>query len=203
MHIFWKAIVMGIIIAGCGGMMTASSPVAYDMEMAKEICDEMPLEGVEGVWVYPDDGVTVMILRESEGEARIAFPAYAITVVETSDARLHPGEKIGTLRGTSKEKVYEIELSTERKNDILLKPKSCLATLSAQNEALLITKQKAPFKGRINFNFSRLLPGFWKIVSVGVSQNSTTPGATPPVGMVKVYPGYDGNGSTKREVRYL
>ena len=182
----------------------AKSPhIAYDIDMAKEICAELPLESVEGVWVYPDDKVTVLILND-QSKAGSSLSSYNISVVETSDARLHPGEVIGKLYETAQDGVFEIELSTERKNDLLLKPKSCLATLSKDGESFLIKRQKSALKGRLNLNFNRLLPGFWKIVSTGVSLNPNGGNSVAaPIGMVKIYPSYDGNGSSKRKVRYL
>ncbi|MCH5224654.1 MAG: hypothetical protein J1D77_01595 [Muribaculaceae bacterium] len=191
-----------IIIIGCGAMGMAEAPVAYDIDMAKEICQELPLENLEGIWVYPDDNVTVLILNDHE-ESMQRFPSYTISVVETADSRLRRGDKIGKLFATAQENVYRIELSTERKNDLLLKPKSCLATLSSNGDAFIIKKQKLPFKSRLNLNFSRLLPGFWKIVSTGISPSSGGPSVSPPVGLVKIFPSYDGNGSSRRKIRYL
>lgn len=185
------------------GMMAAKSPVvAYDVSMAEKICAEKPLEKVEGIWVYPEDEVTVMILNDGENSPT-GLDSYDISVVKTSDSRLHPGELIGKLEATAQEGVFKIELFTERKNDLLLKSKSCLATLNNEGDAFIIKKQKAPFKGRLNLNLSRLLPGFWKIVSLGISQNNSGTNVQPPVGMVKIYPSYDGNGSTRRKIRYL
>lgn len=180
-----------------------SSYIAYDMEMAKEICRELPLDNVEGIWMYPDDKVTVLILNDGKQQGRNLFPFYSISVVDTDDARLHPGDIIGTLCATAQDKIYRIELNTEKKNDVLLKPKSCLANLSNDYDTFIIKKQKSPFKGRLNLNFNRLLPGFWKIVSTGISFSSGSNTVHPPVGMVKVYPSYDGNGSSRRKVRYL
>lgn len=177
--------------------------VAYDMEKAKEICEELPLENVEGVWLYPDDKISVLILKDRSLPENHELPEYSISVVETSDARLRPGDVIGTLRATPDKKIYKIELLTEKKNDFLLKPKSCLANLSSDEDVFVIKKQKAPFKGRLNFNFNRLLPGFWKIVSTGISQNGLNSSLQPPVGMIKIFPSYDGNGSSRRKVRYL
>lgn len=183
--------------------MVAKVPkVAYDIEAAESICNELPLENIEGVWLYPEDHVIVMILREDEGPS-IQFPSYAITVVETSDARLRPGDRIGTLSATAKENEYKISLNTERKKDFLLKPKSCLGKLSSNSDSFIIHKQKSLFKGTLNFNFNRLLPGFWKLVSGGISTNGSNDNATPAVGMIKLYPSYDGNGSSRRKVRYL
>lgn len=176
--------------------------IAYDIDMAIDICNESPLDKVEGIWLYPDDKVKVMIMNDNPN-AKTEFPSYSIRVVETTDARLHPGEEIGKLYGTSDEKVFKIELATESKNDILLKPKSCLANLSTEGDVFTIKKQKLPFKARLNLNFNRLLPGFWKIVSTGISGNASGSSLQAPVGMIKIYPSYDGNGSSRRKIRYL
>lgn len=175
---------------------------AYDLDMAKELCSSLPLDMMEGIWIYPDDNVTVLILSD-DTSSEISFPTYTISVVKTSDARLHPGDIIGKLYATPEERTYRIDLATEKKNDFLLKPKSVKATLSKEGDALIVTKQKSPLKARLNLYFNRLLPGFWKIVSFGISpQNGLSP-ATLPVGMIKLYPSYDGNGSQRRKTRYL
>lgn len=194
-----------IFLLGLGGsfnLWAQDSPRAYDREMAEEICRELPLEIVEGVWLYPDDEVTVMILNDNK-DSVTSFEEYTISVVETSDARLKPGEKIGKLKATPTAGTFEIELFTEKNNDLLLKPKTCLATLSKDGDSFLFKKQKSPLKMRLNLNLNRLLPGFWKIVSLGVSGNRNNESVTPPVGMVKIYPSYDGNGSSRKKVRYL
>lgn len=180
----------------------ADRVVAYDMEMAEEICKGLPLEAVEGVWLYPEDKVSVLILSDNS-EDKNSLPVYTISVVDTSDVNLHPGEEIGKLKATVEENVFEIELATERKGLKLLKPKSVLATLSKDGDKFIIKKEKSPFRGRLNLNFSRLLPGFWKILSIGVSQNNRGGNPEAAVGMVKIYPSYDGNGSSKGKVRYL
>lgn len=191
-----------MLFIGTCNIFAKSPQVAYDLDMAKDICNELPLENVEGIWLYPDDKVTVLILKEEDTASKNSFDAYTISVVDTSDARLHTGDIIGRLYSTSDNKVFRIELSTERKNDLLLKPKSCLATLTKDGDEFVIKKQKAPFKGRLNLNLSRLLPGFWKVVSMGISQQNNNT-VQVPVGMIKIYPSYDGNGSSRRKVRYL
>lgn len=176
--------------------------IAYDMGQAEEICADLPLESIEGIWNYPEDKVTVLILADKDNSIYQGNSTYSISVVKTEDTRLKPGEVIGTLTSTAESGVFKIELATERKNDFLVKPKSCLATLSSDGDSFKIKKQKTGLKGRFNLNFNRLLPGFWKIVSTGISTVAGT-SVEAPVGMIKVYPSYDGNGSSKRKVRYL
>lgn len=197
-----RAVVTGLLLVVLSiNLYSASPKVAYDMDMAQELCDGLPLETVEGIWLYPDDKVAVLILKNDLTGHQL--PSYTISVVETSDSRLHPGESIGTLQATAQDNVFKIELSTEKKNEFLMKPVSCLATLTKEGDSFIIKKQKAPFKGRLNFNFNRLLPGFWKVVSIGITQSAGANTLQPPVGMIKIYPSYDGNGSSRRAVRYL
>lgn len=174
-----------------------------DIDRAKEICDERALDNVEGIWIYPDDQVTVLVLKDETVGGRSILPSYSITVVETSDARLHPGDKIGSLKSSADSKVFAIELLTEKKNNLLLQPKTCTATLGNNGDTFIFKKGKTGIRGRLNVNLNRLLPGFWKIVSIGLSGNSENGNVAPPVGMVKIYPSYDGNGSSQRSIRYL
>lgn len=183
-------------------ILNAKSPrLAYDMLQAEEICSDLPLETIEGIWNYPEDKVSVLILRDEEGGQ--GNQKYTISVVQTEDARLKPGDIIGSLSATADANVFKIELATERKNDYLLKPKSCLATLSKDGDSFKIKKQNTGIRGRLNLNFNRLLPGFWKIVSTGISTSSGQSKVEPPVGMIKVFPSYDGNRSSRRKIRYL
>ncbi|MCH5223852.1 MAG: hypothetical protein J1E82_07395 [Muribaculaceae bacterium] len=192
-----------ISIVSVGFRAFAVSPrVAYDMDMACEICAALPLETVEGVWLYPEDNVTVLILKNQNPVAANVYSTYTISVVETSDARLHPGDILGQLSATPESGVYKIELATEKKNDLLLKPKTCMANLGKDGDTFIFKKRNSNLKTRLNLNLNRLLPGFWKIVGIGLSSNSGN-SAAAPVGMIKVYPSYDGNGSSRRETRYL
>lgn len=201
-HLHLFGILASILALVCPESKAQAPLKAYDIDMAKEICSGLPLDNVEGIWVYPDDKVTVLILNDNTGGSN-RLESYSITVVETSDASLHPGEEIGRLMATADEKTFRIELATEKNNELLLKPKSVMATLSKDGDTFLIKRQKSPIKGRLNFNFNRLLPGFWKIVSTGITTNGQGNSVQVPVGMVKIYPSYDGNGSSRRRVRYL
>ena len=208
MRIRYKEIIAGflfgsLLLSLCLPVSAKSPYTAYDIDMAKEICADLPLENVEGVWLYPEDNITVMILNENDKERKNLLPVYSISVVQTSDSRLHPGDEIGKLFATADENVFKIELSTEKNNELLLKPKSCLATLSKDGDTFFIKREKSPVKARLNLNFNRLLPGFWKIVSTGISSSDKGNSVQYPVGMVKIYPSYDGNGSSRRHVRYL
>lgn len=173
-----------------------------DIDMAKEICDSTPLDQTEGVWAYPDDNVVVLILRDDDSSGISQLPVYKITVLESTDCRLSPGETLGRLYSTAQAGTYKIELFTEKNNELLLKPKSCVATLSKENDTLIIKKEKSKLKLRLNLSLNRLLPGFWKIVSSGIS-TALSSESSLPIGMVKIYPSYDGNNSSKRKIRYL
>lgn len=196
-----KFICQAVILFFAGNICDAGNPIAYDMEMAKEICLNSALDHLEGIWIYPDDHVTVLILKKDSQGKVSSLPEYDIRVIDGEDARLAPGVSIGTLYATPNANVFKIELMTEEKNKILCKPYSCLANLSKDHDNLIIKKTKSPFRLRLNLNFNRLLTGFWKIVSVGTNKNYQNLEA--PAGMVKIFPSYDGNGSSKRKPRYL
>lgn len=177
---------------------------ACDIDRAMEICSALPLDNLEGVWLYPEDKVTVMILRKDSPSAS-SLPVYDISVVESDDTNLLPGESIGVIEATAESAKYKITLFTERTLNILKKSNTCLANLSKDADALILKGNKSKkFNIRLNINPNQLLPNFWRIVRVsGSTSNNTSSGQEAPVGMVKIYPSYDGNGSSRRQPRYL
>ncbi|MDE6772767.1 MAG: hypothetical protein K2J49_09210, partial [Muribaculaceae bacterium] len=84
---------------------------------------------------------------------------------------------------------------------ILSNPRSCIATLSKDGETIILDKEEKSLKLRFSLNPSILLPKMWRIVRIGTS--TSKPKANPPAGMVRIYPSYDGNGSSRRSPRYL
>ena len=179
----------------------AVNPLAFDYERACEICDSIPLSPVEGVWRYPDDNIIVLLI-EKPSVSPAALPVYEISVVESYDCNLQPGDVIGKLHSTTDRKKFRIELFTRRKSGLLSSPQACMMTLTDDNEVLAFEKSKKKSGFRININPYSLLPGFWKIFRMSFSPSSGNP-ETLPAGMVKIYPSYDGNGSSRRSPRYL
>ncbi|MDE6097086.1 MAG: hypothetical protein K2G52_12970 [Muribaculaceae bacterium] len=180
----------------------AIPPVAFDMDRAREICDSIPLDNIEGIWIYPADNVSVMVSRK-EHVSGISFDEYEIMIIESYDGNLIPGECIGTITASSDAKKFSIELFTERKGLDLLKPKKCTASLSNDCDVLTINYNQSKYKLRLNLNPSVLLPNLWKsVIRIGTTTSGKESDYTP-AGMIKIYPSYDGNGSTRRKPRYL
>lgn len=198
-----SAIIMALAICAGHFSFLASEPEIYDIEAAKSFCDSTALEEPEGIWIYPDDGVTVLITHRNNLSPS-SLPEYDIRVVDSSDVRLHPGDVIGKLSALPERKKFEVSLFTERGAQGLLKPKTILATLGDEGETLLLKKEKSKFNLRFTFNPSILLPKLWRVVRTNSSMNTSPMQATSAaVGLVKIYPSYDGNGSSRRKPRYL
>lgn len=204
------AIVCLTLSAASGFCRNPESPVVAssrvpvcDKDAAFSLCDSLPLSSVEGVWIYPDDHVTVLVLRNETNDPS-ELPSYALTVVETTDCKLNPGEIIGTLSPSPDPKKFTLSLFTSRKKGKLSDPKSCLATLSNDGESMVVEKEKSKIRLRVNFNPSSILPALWKsLVRFGISIGDGSRKKEAPVGMVKIYPSFDGDGSSSRGVRYL
>lgn len=156
---------------------------------AYEVCDKTDLRPIEGLWTYPDDDVTVLIMRSEFSKG-----VYDIFVVESADCSLSPGMKLGELKASADPDKFTISLFTIVKKGTLSKPSQATATFSENKESLTFKKSSVQFK----FNPNRLLPYFWRMISVNVKTREPA-----PEGMIKVYPSYDGNMSSKRQPRYL
>lgn len=166
----------------------AANPPADYLE-AIEFCDRADLRPIEGLWTYPDDEVTVLIFR-NESNAR----TYDIFVVESADCSLNPRMKLGELTESPDPDKFSMKLFTKVKNGVLSLPRSATATYNENKESLTVKSNSL----KIRINPLRLLPSFWRIASV-----SFNTGEGAPEGMIKVYPSYDGNNSTRRGPRYL
>lgn len=157
---------------------------------ARELCDKADLRPIEGLWTYPEDDVTVLIFRNDNKKG-----IYDIFVVESADCSLKAGMKLGELHTSADPDKFNIKLFTTIKKGILSAPQEAVATYSESKESLTVRKNNS-FKIRIHP--TRLLPSFWRLASVSIGAKQTA-----PEGMIKIYPSYDGNGSTRRAPRYL
>lgn len=160
-----------------------------DIPEATDLCDKTDLRPVEGLWTYPDDDVTVLVYRSEDRKG-----VYDIFVVEAADCSLSSGMQLGELHSTADPNQYTIQLYTNVRHGLLTAPCEAIATFSESKEALTVKRNSSG----VRINPTRLLPSFWRIVSVSVNAGLPT-----PEGMIKIYPSYDGNNSSKRAPRYL
>lgn len=170
--------------------------VPLDISEARTIADTSPLLPVEGIWTYPDDNVTVWIHRSRTMHA--TPPIFDITVLQSDDARLLPGTKIGTLAGSTDPSKFKLTLFSAWNMGILSAPKSFLATYRPDHEALYMEGRRLS----LSFNPMRILPSFLGALR-GFRIGYDDPLDDLPKGMIKIYPSYDGNGSSRRSLRYL
>jgi ribosomal protein S16 len=161
---------------------------------AKRYCDTMPLDNIEGIWEYPEDHVCILIMRNQTYGSGESYP-YKLIVVDSYDAMTAPGEEIGTLEPTPTPTKYKMVLYTQRKKDKLSTPKSCSAELAHNNYALIVKSDRR----WIDINPFAILPKFWRIARL----KSDKPTEKLPKGLIKIYPSYDGNGSSYFKPRYL
>lgn len=153
-------------------------------------CDSSVLSQVEGIWEYPDDGTKVCIQADPTSPG-----SFSITIISTPDCRLEYGDVIGRLHPTVDSKQFRLEQWTRKDNLMFSKAEQCAASLSSDGESLRVKSPKLKFK----ININTILPRFWRIVRVSYDD----PTDKLPAGLVKLYPGYDHNGSLRRKIRVL
>ena len=176
-------------------VMASSNPVysftpPADYIEATAFCDKSDLRPVEGLWSYPEDDVSVLIIRDEHKKG-----VYNLYIVEAADCSLSPGMIIGELHDSADPDKFTLKLFTKVKKGILSAPAEAIATFSESKESLIV-KKKSNFSLRLNP--TRLLPSFWRVASLSVKSKESA-----PEGMLKIYPSYDGNQSTRRAPRYL
>lgn len=157
---------------------------------ARKWCDNNVLQPMEGIWEYPDDNTRVLIHAD-----KTVPGAFSISVISTPDTRIAVGDIIGRLYPSIDPKQYRLQQWTRKENLTLVKPFDCTAILSSDGESIRIKSPKVKFK----INPSSLLPKFWRLIRLSIDN----PIDDLPAGMIKIYPGYDHNGSLRRTPRIL
>lgn len=173
---------------------TISATIPNNMEDAKAWCDSTAIDNVEGIWYFIDDETTVLIHRAEFSHA----PSYSIKILENHDGSLIPGTKLGDLQATAKNNEYKMTLFTlKEKGFRLKKSRACKASLSSDGYSMMFK----PLKPNIRFIFSptMILPSFWRLLRI----SSNVSNETSTSGFIKIYPSYDGNGSSKFQPRVL
>lgn len=148
------------------------------LQQAQQYCDTTALDKIEGIWNLQADGVQVLIYRSHMAP----HAPYDMIVVNTYDATLPWGFRIGTLTPTGAPRQYTLTLYTKIKNDKPASPKRFNVQTNTEYSSLLIHK---PDKGfRLSFTPTVLLPGLWRMFRL-TWQHRPTQQVT---GMIKVYP---------------
>ena len=159
-------------------------------EEARIWCDNNSINAIEGIWEYPEDNARVLIQADKEVPG-----TFSITLLSSPDCRLMPGDIIGRFYPSADPRQFRLVQTTKRDQLSLVKPQDCMAILSTDGESIRVKTKKL----KLRINPSILLPKFWRVVRFSVDN----PVDDLPAGLVKVYPGYDNNGSLRRKIRIL
>lgn len=167
-----------------------TSPGVSTRQDAMDYCDRETLMPLEGLWEFPDDETQVFIRRADAKGYR-----YDIFVIASPDCRLQPGERLGAVEASTDASKFRISLFCNRSGDILTDTRNCLGIFNSRQGTLSIE----PRKYKISLRSISFLPRFWRMVRVRRSD----PLEKLPRGLIRLYPSYDGNGSSPLRPRYL
>lgn len=161
---------------------------------AMDLCAELPLAPLEGIWEYPADEVKVLILRD-----KLKKGHYNVYIVEAVDCRFFPGMRVGYAVDSSDPKKFKLALCSKIKKGVPGSYINCLAQLNESAETLNIEAPKVNVKLAPSISF----PALWNKLRLGLRFSTSNPLEKLPEGWVRVYPSYDGNGTSSSRPRYL
>lgn len=167
----------------------ASAAERYDMAAAIEYCDDTALEPIEGIWEFPDDQTAVLI-RKIPGEPY----RFEIFTLRSPDCRLNTGDLLGTLIESPETSKLRMSLYSKQIGGILSDSRECLAEFSDKEGTIRIR----PKKFKLSLRTNRLLPGYWKAISI----SKENPLERLPVGLIRVFPNQGHSASNPRKPCY-
>lgn len=164
------------------------------MASVAELCSELPLNSLEGVWEYPADEISVLILRDKWKKG-----TYNVYVLDAVDCRLTPGMKIGQATESADPRQFKLSLCSKIKRGFPGSAVNCLAKIDKEGTALIISAPSI----KLSFSPSLMLPSLWNRLRLSLRLRVKNPVENLPEGWRKLYPSYDGNGSSPSNPRYL
>lgn len=188
-------------LALCAGVVTAHTKLppqsvvlpGISEDSLQAIFDETDLQPLEGIWSYPEENMTLAIMRHSADTNDFA---YRIILVSSDDLDLLPGTVMGYIASTAVSAKFKLWLYSEKLHALLRSPIQCVATLNA--DASSLTFNPTHISAKLRLNITRFLPSLFKGISIYPEVN----GDKPPVGFSKIYPA-EGNGNPFKTIRYL
>lgn len=187
------AISTGGAARGSGDWHPAMPPV--DLGEAMALCDVMALQPAEGVWELPSENMLVMVARAKASDGNYTLPKYVITVVDTPDVSLNPGDTIGWMESSAEARKFSMSLYTKRNLSSLIRPVRLLAELNSDESMFKLKAEK----WRLKIGSLPFMRNFWRIVKL----QHDDPLKNLPVPMIKVYPADIRLQSSPQTVRYL
>ncbi len=163
-------------------------------ENAEKYLATLPLSPIEGIWEYPADETSLIILKSRHDKGH-----YDIYLLESVDCSLHPGMNVGQIEESADKTQFSIKLKTKLNKGLLTSPLPCSGKLSGNSDILYI---KSP-KIKVSFTPSLFLPTLMKVLRLGFRVRTESPADKVPDGIIKTFPTFDGNSPASSSPRYL
>lgn len=173
----------------------SESLYGYSIENQTAKFEGLPIQGIEGIWEYPDEMMTVAIEQFTSTNFAPNI-THRVVMLECTDDDLLPGTVIGYVSPSADNSKYELWIYSEQEGTALLMPVRCVATLK---DGMLTFKRMKNLKVRTRVNLNRFLPTLFRGISV-YPQITTE---ELPVGFRKIYPTDEGIWSPGDIIRYL
>lgn len=173
----------------------SESLYGYSIENQIAKLEGLPIQGIEGIWEYPDEMMTVAIERFTSTNFAPNI-THRVVMLECTDDDLLPGTVVGYVSPSADSSKYELWIYSEQEGTALLTPVRCVATLK---DGMLTFKRMKNLKVRTRVNLNRFLPTLFRGISV-YPQITTE---ELPVGFRKIYPTNEGVWSPGDTIRYL
>lgn len=164
-----------------------------DMGRAMEYCRENPIDRIEGIYEFPEDNTSVLIRLSDQRKRR-----YELVVISSPDCRLSPGDILGEMTGSVDPDKFHLSLFTSRKGDFLTDSSNCLAQFDETDAAIRVK----PRKLKISLRLSRILPKFWRLLSM-FRFSIDDPTDDLPKGLIRIFPNRYGDRIERTSPIYL
>ncbi len=154
--------------------------------------DTSPVQGIEGIWYYPAESMTVGVLPCPHATA--VSPCHIMVMLAGDDVELLPGVVIGHIEPGAVNDRVSLTLYSERDRLTLTTPLQTVAHVNENNTEL--TFDPPHWEVKVRVNVLRFLPSLFG----GMSVVPQPVGERMPLGLKKIYPATE---AATRPIVYL
>ncbi len=144
-----------------------------------DFLNTFPVSGPEGIWGFEPDEITLLILKDKTIPGQ-----FGIYVIDTTDCRLQPGQRIGNLNETVEDRIYRLTLCSRWKKETPDTPLNGTATMDSDGDVMRIEGRSAGLSVTPNI----ILPNLLGLLRLRVRLNVNDPEKKIPSGLRKIYP---------------
>lgn len=163
---------LSVFAAFLAAGMVATSARVFSNDSIKALIDSRPIDPIEGIWQWPDDGATIAIIAAGSG-------AFEMIVIDSPDMAVAPGTIMGRVTRSARKSLYDARIMSRVDSDGKMSHHKKFSIDITDPERLSVE----PYQKGKSISLWRWIPYIFRMT---INSRDTSPAGID--GAVRIYP---------------